>query len=384
MTDILLTEEDRMLQRAVAELADREIAPQAAELDESGEYPWENLKALASLGLMGMTVDPEFGGGGTGYKQLAIAIEEVSRACAATSVSHIAHLSLACRTIDQFGTEGQKRRFLPPLASGEKIAAWCLSEPSTGSDAAGIQTTASRQNGGYVVNGSKNFITNGSVADTLVVFATTDRSKRARGVVALVLERGMKGLEAQPMHGKMGMCASDTAQVYFDNVAVPEENRLGEEDGGFKAAMLVLDSSRISIAAQGVGIARGAYEAAVAYARERHTFGRPIADHQAIMFMIADMATRIDAARMLTLRAAALKDNGEPYIRASSEAKLFASETATFCADRAVQIHGGYGYFRPAAVERAYRDSRVLEIYEGTSEVQRLVIARQVLAEMGG
>ena len=186
------------------------------------------------------------------------------------------------------------------------------------------------------------------------------------------------------MHGKMGMCASDTAQVYFDNVAVPEENRLGEEDGGFKAAMLVLDSSRISIAAQAVGIARGAYEAAVAYARERHTFGRPIAEHQAIMFMIADMATRIDAARMLTLRAAALKDNGEPYIRASSEAKLFASETATFCADRAVQIHGGYGYFRPSAVERAYRDSRVLEIYEGTSEVQRLVIARQVLAEMGG
>ena len=384
MTDILLNEEDRMLQRAVAEMADKEIAPRAAEIDETEEFPWENFKALASLGLMGMTIDPEYGGGGAGYKQLAIAIEEIARACAATSVSHIAHLSLASATIEQFGTEGQKRRFLPPLTSGEKLAAWCLSEPSTGSDAAGIQTTAIRQNGGYILNGSKNFITNGSIADTLVVFATTDRGKRAKGVVALVVERDTKGVDAQPMHGKMGMRASDTAQIFFDNVAVPGENRLGEEDGGFKVAMLILDSSRISIAAQSVGIARAAYEAAVAYARERQTFGRPIAFHQAIQFMIADMATRIDAARLLTLRAAALKDNGEPYIQASSEAKLFASATATFCADRAVQVHGGYGYFKPTVVERLFRDSRVLEIYEGTSEVQRLVIARQVLMQLGG
>jgi alkylation response protein AidB-like acyl-CoA dehydrogenase len=384
MTDILLTEEDRMLQRTVADLADKEIEPRAAEIDESEEFPWENIKALASLGLMGMTIDPEYGGGGAGYKQLAIAIEEIARACAATSVSHIAHLSLASATIDRFGTEGQKRRFLPSLTAGEKLAAWCLSEPSSGSDAAGIQTTATRQNGGYILNGSKNFITNGSIADTLVVFATTDRSQRAKGVIALVVERDTKGVDAQPMHGKMGMRASDTAQIFFDNVAVPEENRLGEEDEGFKAAMLILDSSRISIAAQSVGIARAAYEAAVAYARERKTFGKPIAEHQAIQFMIADMATRIDAARLLTLRAAVLKDNGEPYIQASSEAKLFASETATFCADRAVQVHGGYGYFKPTVVERVFRDSRVLEIYEGTSEVQRLVIARQVLAQLGG
>ncbi len=253
-----------------------------------------------------------------------------------------------------------------------------------GSDAAGIQTTAARSGGGYILNGSKNFITNGSVAETLVVFATTDREKRHRGVNAFVVERGARGVDAQPMSGKMGLRASDTAQIYFSDVEASERDRLGDEDQGFRAAMWVLDASRISIAAQAVGIAQGALDAAAKYATEREAFGRPIAELQAIQFMIADMATRVSAARLLTHHAAARKENGQTFTGESAQAKLFASEAATFCADRALQVHGGYGYFHPALVERAYRDAKVTEIYEGTSEIQRLIIARQVLQAARG
>ena len=383
MADVLLTEEELMLKKAVAEFANKELAPKAAAIDASEEFPWENVKGMADLGLFGINIDQAYGGSGGDYKQLAIVIEELARVCASTSVIHIAHLSLAAQTIHTFGTEEQKMTFLPSLVSGEKLAAFCLSEPSTGSDAAGIQTTAVRKNDNYVLNGSKNFITNGSVAKTLVVFATSDTSKRSRGVNAFVVDRDTKGVAAEQMHGKMGLRASDTAMVYFDNVEIPERNRLGEEDQGFKLAMLSLDASRISIAAQAVGIAQGAYEAAVRYALERQAFSKPIAEIQAIQFFLADMSTRIDAARLLTHQAAALKENGQPYIKASSHAKLFASETATFCADKAVQIMGGYGYFQPAIPERAYRDAKVTEIYEGTSEVQRIVIARQLLKEFG-
>lgn len=375
-----LTEEERLLQRTVREFAGRELAPRAAELDEREQFHWQNVKGLASLGLFGLTIDPKYGGTGGGYRQLAVVIEEIAKACPSTAVTYIAHLSLATQTVHTFGTEGQKRHYVPPCARGEKLAAFCLSEPSTGSDAAAIQTTATKKgDGSYVLSGTKNFITNGHVGDILMVFASEDRSLRTRGVSCFVVEKGSRGLTTQPMHGKMGMRSSDTAQVFLENVVVPGENLIGEERGGFKVAMAILDSSRISIAAQAVGIAQGAFEAALAYAKQRQTFGKPIAEHQAIQFMLADMATRTDAARLLTLRAATLKDSGQPYIAESSMAKLYASETAMWSADRAVQIHGGYGYFKPNPVERFFRDAKVTEIYEGTSEVQRLIIARQLL-----
>jgi len=383
MADVLLTEEELLLRRTVAEFADRELAPVASGIDERQEFPWTAVKGMAALGLYGIWVDPDYGGSGGGSKQSAVAVEEIARVCAATSVIYIAHHSLAMQTIHRFGSDEQKRRFLPPMVAGERLGAFCLSEPATGSDAAGIQTTATRSTDGYVLNGSKNFITNGSVADTLVVFATTDREKRHRGVNAFVVDRGAVGVSAQRMPGKMGLRASDTAMIYFDGVEVSDADRLGEEDQGFRIAMYVLDASRIGVAAQAVGIAQGALDAAARYATERQAFGKPIAELQAIQFMIADMATRTSAARLLTHYAAVRKDNGQPFTGEAAQAKLFASETATFCADRALQVHGGYGYFQPALVERAYRDAKVTEIYEGTSEIQRLVIARQVLQATG-
>ena len=380
--DLLLSEEGQMLKRTVREFADRELVPRARELDETERFPWENLRGLAELGLTGLTIDASYGGSGGTYVQLAVAVEEVARGCAATSVILIAHLSLGTATISRFGTEGQKERFVPPLARGEKLAAYCLTEPDNGSDAAGLQTLATKRNGRYLLNGAKTFITNGDLADVLVVFATQDPSLRHKGVVALVVEKGSPGFEAHPQHGKMGVRASSTAELVFHDCPVPEENRLGEEGEGFKIAMQILDSSRISIAAQCVGIGQAALEAAVHYAQQRHSFGKPLAEHQAIQFMLADMATRLDAARLLTHRAALLKDAGQPHGQESAMAKLFASEAAHFCADRAVQIYGGYGYFKDNPVERYYRDVRVTEIYEGTSEVQRLVIARGVLKSM--
>ncbi len=384
MADALRTEEELLLQRTVADFADQELAPRAAGIDERQEFPWDGIRGMAALGLFGIGIDPEYGGSGGGSRLSSIAVEEIARVCAATSVVYIAHHSLAMQTISAFGNDEQKRWLLPPMVAGERLGAFCLSEPATGSDAAGIQTTAARSGGGYILNGSKNFITNGSVAETLVVFATTDREKRHRGVNAFVVERGARGVDAQPMSGKMGLRASDTAQIYFSDVEASERDRLGDEDQGFRAAMWVLDASRISIAAQAVGIAQGALDAAAKYATEREAFGRPIAELQAIQFMIADMATRVSAARLLTHHAAARKENGQTFTGESAQAKLFASEAATFCADRALQVHGGYGYFHPALVERAYRDAKVTEIYEGTSEIQRLIIARQVLQAARG
>ena len=380
--DILLNEEERLLQQTVRDYVDKEIAPKAAELDESGAFPWENMRGLAALGLTGLAIDPEYGGSGGTYRQIAIAVEEIARGCGATSVTFIAHHSLATQSIYQLGTEEQKKRFVPPLVSFEKVGSFCLTEPGSGSDAAALATSAVKKDGHYILNGSKLFITNGDVADTFVVFATHDRSLRARGISALVVERGSKGLTTNPQHGKMGMRASSTAEVVFEDCPTPEENRLGEEGGGFIAAMRVLDSSRIAISAQCVGIAQAAFEAAVRYAKHRESFGKPIADFQAIQWMIADMATNIDAARLLTLRAATLRDQGLPFTTEASMAKLFASQVATDSASKAVQIHGGYGYFSPNPVERYFRDARVLEIYEGTSEIQRLVISRNIIQNM--
>ncbi|MBI2873390.1 MAG: acyl-CoA dehydrogenase family protein [Chloroflexi bacterium] len=382
MSDPLLSEEERMLQRTVREFADRELVPRARELDEAERFPWENLKGLASLGLMGLTVDPRYGGSGGGYRELAIATEEVARGCAGTSVCFIAHLSLGTSTIARFGTEGQKERFLPPLARGEELCAWALTEPGNGSDAAALQCTATPRGGRYLLNGAKTFITNGDLANTVVVFATQDPSLRHRGVGVFVVEKGSPGFTANPQHGKMGMRASSTAELVFDDCPVPAENRLGAEGEGFRIAMQVLDSSRIIIAAQSVGIGQAAFEAAVRYSQQRVTFGKPLAEHQAIQFMIADMATQLDAARLLVRRAATLKDQDLPHGQESAMAKLFASEAAHFACDRALQVHGGYGYFKESPVERHYRDQRVVEIYEGSSEVQRIVIARGVLKAM--
>ncbi len=381
MADLLLTEEERMLQTAVREFADRELAPRARELDEKEEFSWENWKGMADLGLTGIGIDPAYGGSGGGYRQMAIAEEEVARGDAATSVTLVAHMSLGTHTIYQYGNEEQKLKFVPPLAQGKKMAAWALTEPGGGSDAASLQTTAMHRDGAYYLNGSKIFITNGDVAEYIVVFATQDKSQGSRGVSAFVLEKGAPGFDAYKQHGKMGMRGSSTTELTFQNTPVPEENRLGEEMRGFRYAMEILDSSRIIIAAQCVGIGQAALEAAVRYAQQRQSFGRPIAQHQAIQFMLADMATEVYASRVATMHAATLKDNDLPFIDEASMAKLLASETAVRATSNAVQVYGGYGYFKDSPVERLFRDARVTTIYEGTSEVQRLIIARQLLTQ---
>ena len=379
MTEMMLTEEERLLKATVQEFADQELAPRAGYYDEHGEFPWENVRKMAELGLFGLTIDEEYGGSGGTSRQLAVVAEEIARGCGATSVVYIAHLALCAQFITMYGTEGQKQRFVPPLARAETIGAFALTEPESGSDAAAMRTTVTRSDGHYVLNGTKQFTTNAVEAGTFVVLATHDRELRSRGVDALVLERDTPGLTINPQHGKMGMRGSSTAELVFEDCAVPEENRLGPEGEGFRETMQVLNASRIPIAAQCVGIARAAYEASVQYAKQRQAFGKPLADFQSLQWKIADMATEIDAARLLVLRAATLKDQGQPYATEASMAKLFASRVAVECADRAVQIHGGTGYFAPTPVERYYRDAKVTEIYEGTSEIQRLIIARSLL-----
>ena len=375
----VLSEDELLLKNTVRDFADQELAPRAAGYDESGEFPWDNFRGIASLGLLGLTIDEEYGGSGGTQRQLAVALEEVARGCAATSVILIAHLSLCTQFIHRYGTEGQKQRFIPPLARGEKLGAFALTEPGSGSDAAALRTTATRSDGSYLLNGSKLFITNAVDADIFVVLASHDLSLRSKGIDALVLERDTSGLAINPQHGKMGMRASSTAEVVFDNCPVPGENRLGDEGDGFPQTMQVLNASRVAIAAQCVGIAQAAYEAAVSYAKQREAFGQHLADFQAIQWMIADMATNVDAARLMVRRAATLMDKGQPFVTEASMAKLFASRVAVESADKAVQIHGGAGYFAPMPVERYFRDAKVTEIYEGTSEIQRLIIAKNVL-----
>ena len=381
--DLLLTEEEKLLQATVRDFVDRELVPRAKELDETERFPWENVKGLGELGLMGLTVEEAYGGAGAGYQQLAIAGEEVARGCASTSVVQMAHLSLGVSTIAAGGNEAQKTKYLPDLAAGRKIAAFGLTEPSSGSDAADMQTTATPRDGGYVLNGSKIFITNGVEAEVIVVFVSTDRSQGAKGISTFIVHGDNPGLQANGQHGKLGLRASSTAELVFTDCYVPAEDRLGEEGDGFRLAMKVLDSSRISIATQAVGIGQAALEAAAKYAKQREAFGKKLEEHQAIQFMIADMATQLDAARLLTRRAAQLKDAGLPHGKESAMAKLFASEAAHFACDKALQIFGGYGYFSDNPVERYYRDQRVTEIYEGTSEVQRIVIARHILRDAG-
>ena len=380
----MLSEDELLLKNTVRDFADRELAPRAAEYDERSEFPWDNVRVMAELGLFGLGIDEEYGGNGGTARQVAVVVEEMARGCAATSVIYIAHLSLCAQFIHRFGTEGQKRRFLPPLALGQKIGAFALTESGSGSDAGALRTTSTRADGHYVLNGSKLFITNASEAETFIVLASHDLSLKTRGIDALVVERDTEGLTINRQHGKMGMRASSTSEMLFENCAVPEENRLGEDGRGFRETMDVLDASRISIAAQCVGIAQAAYEASVGYATQREAFGRHLADFQAIQWMIVDMATNIEAARLLVHRAATLRDKGMPFVTAASMAKLFASRTAVDSADKALQIHGGTGYFAPTPAERYYRDAKVTEIYEGSSEVQRMIIARNILQSETG
>ncbi len=381
MQDLLLTEEERMLQATVREFANRELAPRAKEADEGEEFSWESWKGIAALGLTGIGIDPAFGGSGGGYRQMAIAQEELARGDASASLTFIAHTSLGTQTIHRYGNEEQKLRFVPPLARGKVLAAWALTEPESGSDAASIQTTATLSDGSYRLNGSKLFITNGDMAEYIVVFATRDKGLGTKGISAFVVEKNTPGFQSRKQLGKMGMRASSTAELVFQDALVPQSNLLGQEGKGFNYAMEILDSSRIIIAAQCVGIAQAALEAAVGYAQQRRSFGKSIAEHQAIQFILADMASDIYASRVATMHAATLKDNQLPFINEASMAKLLASEMAVRVTSNALQVYGGYGYFKEAPVERLFRDARVTTIYEGTSEVQRLIIARQVLAQ---
>jgi alkylation response protein AidB-like acyl-CoA dehydrogenase len=382
MPDLILTEEEQMLQTTVRDFVDREIAPRAREADEKGEFQWENWRGLADMGLMGLGIDTKYGGQGpSGYRQVSIAAEEVARGDASTSVSWLAHLALGTACVARFGNGEQKERLLTPLATGEAVAAFALTEPSGGSDAAALQTTATERDGTYFLNGSKMFITNGSVASTIVVFATEDRSKGYKGISAFVVQKDSPGLTINPMHGKLGMRSSTTDEIVFQDTPVSSNNLLGERGRGFNLAMEILTQSRIIIAAQSVGIGQSALEAAVRFAQLRETFGVPIAQHQGIQFMLADMAVGVHTARVATMNAASLMDAGQPFLQEASIAKLMASEMCIDVANKAIQIHGGAGYFQEAGVERIFRDARVTTIYEGTSEVQRLLIAKQVLAQ---
>ena len=381
MADLILTEEEQMLQNLVQDFADRELAPRAKEVDEKEEFSWGNWHGMAALGLTGVGIDSKYGGSGGGFRQVAIVASEVARGDASASVALLTHLSLGTGTIERFGNEEQRLRLIPPMAAGKNIGAWALTEPGGGSDAASLRTTAVERDGTYFLNGSKMFITNGMEAENTVVFATQDSTQGHKGVSAFVVPKHSPGFQVNHLHGKMGMRGSSTCELVFQDTPVPAENLLGEERQGFRYAMKILDGSRIVIAAQAVGIGQAALEAAVRYAQQRETFGRPIAQHQAIQFMLADMATEVYAARVATMNAATLKDNDQPFENQASMAKLLASEMCERVASKAVQVHGGYGYFKEAAVERIFRDARVTTIYEGTSEIQRLVIARQLLAQ---
>ncbi len=378
--DLKFTEEQEMIRKMVRDFAQKEVAPIAAEIDDKGIVPFENIKKMGQLGLLGLTVPEKYDGGGADAISYVIAIEELAKACASTAIVMAVQNSLVCAGLEKFGTEEQKEKYLRPLARGEKIGAFALTEPGAGCDSAAQLTTAVRSGDGYVINGTKHFITNGSFADIVILFAMTDKAQKHRGISGFIVEKGTPGFTVGKEEHKMGIRGSNTCELVFTEVHVPATARGGEEGQGFKIAMTVLDAGRIGVAAQAVGIAQAAYEAAVKYSKERVQFGQPISQFQAIQWMLADMATRIEAARLLTYNAALAKMSGQPYSKEASMAKLFASETAVWVADRAVQIHGGYGYMKEYSVERNYRDAKITEIYEGTSEVQRMVIARAVLS----
>lgn len=375
-----LSEEHLMIQKAARDFAQNELKPGVIERDEHQKFPKEQVKMMGELGFLGMMVSPQYGGGGMDTISYVLAMEEISKVDASASVVMSVNNSLVCWGLEEFGTEEQKQKYLMPLAKGDIIGAFCLSEPEAGSDATSQHTTAIDKGDHYLLNGTKNWITNGGNAAVYLVIAQTDVSKGSRGINALIVEKGMPGFTVGPKENKLGIRGSDTHSLMFTDVKVPKQNRIGDEGFGFKFAMKTLSGGRIGIAAQALGIASGAYELALAYSKERKAFGQPISHHQSIQFKLADMATEIDAARLLCFKAAWMKDNGMDYSLASSMAKLFASRVAMEVTTEAVQIHGGYGYVKEFHVERLMRDAKITQIYEGTSEVQKIVISRAVLA----
>src|SRR5215207_11546864 len=377
---VMLSEDQELFRRTVREFAEREIAPVAAEHDENETFPTENVKKMGKLGLMGLLVPTEYGGAGAGSVEYALAMEEVSRADASHGVIMSVQNSLVEKPIVKYGTDEQKRDYLHRLASGDMIGSFCLSEPQSGSDARHMQTTATRDGDYYVLNGTKNWISNGGEAGLCLVFARlVGADGEPDSTIALLVEYWRFGIRFGPKEKKLGIRASATTQVFLQDCRVPVGNRLGEEGDGFKIAMASLDAGRIGIAAQALGIAQAAFDAAVAYAKERQAFGQPISEFQGIQFMLADMHLRIEQSRLLTYQAAVLEARGQPFAKESSMAKLAASETAMWVTTKAIQIHGGYGYSREYPVQRYFRDAKITEIYEGTSEIQRLVIARSIL-----
>lgn len=376
-----LTEEQLMIQKAAREFAQNECKPGVIERDETQKFPAAQVKQMGELGFLGMMVDPKYGGGGMDSISYVLAMEEISKVDASCSVIMSVNNSLVCWGLEHFGSEEQKQKYLVPLAKGEIIGAFCLSEPEAGSDATSQRTTAIDKGDYYLLNGTKNWITNGSSASVYLVMAQTNAELGHKGINCLIVEKGMPGFEVGPKENKMGIRGSDTHSLMFTDVKVPKANRIGEEGFGFKFAMKTLSGGRIGIASQALGIAQGAYELALAYTKERKAFGKFISQHQAIQFKLADMATRIEAARLMIYRAAWLKDNGMNYDKEGAMAKVMASEVAMWATTEAVQIHGGYGYVKEYHVERLMRDAKITQIYEGTSEVQRIVISRAVLAD---
>lgn len=374
-----LTEEHKMIRQAARDFANQELQPGVIERDTKQQFPTEQIKMLGQLGFMGMMVEPKYNGAGLDTISYVLVMEELSKIDASASVVVSVNNSLVCYGLQEFGTEEQKEKYLKPLATGEKIGAFCLSEPEAGSDATFQQTKAEDKGDYYLINGTKNWITNGNSASIYLVFAQTYPEMGYKGINVFIVERGMEGFTIGPKEDKLGIRGSDTHSLQFNDVKVPKENRIGEDGFGFKFAMKTIEGGRIGIAAQALGIAAGAYELALNYAKERRTFGKPISEHQAIQFKLADMATEIEAARLLVLKAASLKDQKLPYRKLASMAKLFASDVAMKTTIEAVQIHGGYGYVKEYHVERLMRDAKVTQIYEGTSEIQRIVISREIL-----
>jgi alkylation response protein AidB-like acyl-CoA dehydrogenase len=377
--DFELTEEQVMLKRMAHEFAEKELKPVAAEIDKTGEFPWSNIRKMGELGLMGMTISPDYGGAGMDTICYAIAVEEVSRVCGSTGLIMASHNSLCTEHINIAGSENQKRKYLPPLAGGEVMGAWGLTEPGAGSDAGAVSTTAELRSGEWILDGRKVFITNGHEAETFVVIASTDRSKGSRGISSFAVEKGTPGFTLGKKEEKLGLNASVTSELIFENCAIPEGNLLGERNQAFLDVLKVLDGGRISIGAMGLGIAQGCLEESLEYSKIREQFGQPISNFQAIQWMLADIATEIEAARLLVYKAAYLKDRGKRYKKEASMCKLYASEVGMRAATKAIQIHGGYGYTKDYPVERMFRDVKLCEIGEGTSEIQRLVIAREIL-----
>ncbi|MFH1423145.1 MAG: acyl-CoA dehydrogenase family protein [Planctomycetota bacterium] len=375
-----LTEEEKMIQETAHDYAESTLRKRAEEYDRKESFPRENFTELSELGFMGICVPEEYGGSGLGDFALVLVLEEINRCCASTGVTLSVHNSLVCSVITQFGTEEQKKHYLPKLASGELIGAYVVTEPDTGSDAASIQTSAVRAGNHYIINGTKQWITTGSQAGAMIVFARTEKSEKLKnGISAFIVEPGFKGFNVGKQEKKMGIRASDTCQLIFEDMKVPAKNLLFNENKGYDILRWGLGGGRIGIAAQAIGIGRAAFEAATEYSKVRKQFGKFICEFQAMKVKLVDMATKLDAARLLTYRAAKLKDENMPHSKESSMAKLFASETANFCATEALQIHGGYGYTKEYPVERFFRDAKITEIYEGTSEIQRLVIAKHIL-----